>query len=126
MFGAPLSVGIPARSIASLRCGGTTRVANLVHVAVLWVCLQYAGDLLSQVPMPALAGVTAYIGICLLDWGTWRRLALMKRAEAAAFLVTVLSVLLVNAVAAVAIGYAVHLVCEKRRSLRILQPATAS
>src|ERR1035441_1363986 len=35
VFGAPLSVGIPARSLAVVRCGGTTRVANLVHAAVL-------------------------------------------------------------------------------------------
>ena len=41
MFGAPLSVGIPARSLAVVRCGGTTRVANLVHAvllgAILWL-----------------------------------------------------------------------------------------
>ena len=126
MFGAPLSVGIPARSIASVRCGGRTRVANIIHASVLWMVLYFGGDLLSQVPLAALAGVTVYIGICLLDWGTWRRLKLMKRSEAAAFLVTVVSVLMVNAVAAVAIGCAVHLALQKRRSLRILQPATAS
>lgn len=126
MFGAPLSVGIPARSIASLRCGGTTRIANLMHALALWACLQFGGGFLARIPMAVLAGVTVYIGICLLDWGTWRRLKLMRRSEAAAFLVTVLSVLVVNAVAAVAIGYAVHLAAEKRRSFRIWQPATAS
>ena len=35
MFGAPLSVGIPARSLAVVRCGGTTRVANLLHAVFL-------------------------------------------------------------------------------------------
>ena len=34
MFGAPLSVGIPARSLAVVRCGGTTAVADLVHAVV--------------------------------------------------------------------------------------------
>lgn len=126
IFGAPLSVGIPARSIASVRCGGTTRLSNLVHAAVLWACLQFGGGWLSKIPMAALAGVTAYIGLCLLDWGTWRRLKRMKRAESAAFLAAALSVLLVNAVAAVAIGYAIHLACDKRTSSRTLEPATAS
>lgn len=126
MFGAPLSVGIPARSIASVRCGGTTRLSNIIHAIVLWFCLQFGGDLVAQVPMPALAGVTAYIGICLLDWSTWRRLRVMRKSEATAFLATAASVLLVNAVAAVAIGYAIHAASEKRRALRVLQPATAS
>ncbi len=31
MFGAPLSVGIPARSLANVRCGGTTRFSNILH-----------------------------------------------------------------------------------------------
>ena len=35
VFGAPLSVGIPARSLANLRCGGTTRLSNLLHAVFL-------------------------------------------------------------------------------------------
>src|SRR5262249_21972965 len=35
IFGAPLSVGIPARSLAVVRCGGSTRVANLLHAIFL-------------------------------------------------------------------------------------------
>ncbi len=35
MFGAPLSVGIPARSLAVVRCGGTTRISNLLHAVFL-------------------------------------------------------------------------------------------
>ena len=31
MFGAPLSVGIPARSLANVRCGGSTRLSNVIH-----------------------------------------------------------------------------------------------
>ena len=31
IFGAPLSVGIPARSLANVRCGGVTRISNVIH-----------------------------------------------------------------------------------------------
>ena len=31
VFAAPMSVGIPARSLASVRCGGTTRLSNIFH-----------------------------------------------------------------------------------------------
>ena len=35
VFGAPMSVGIPARSLANVRCGGTTRLSNLLHAVFL-------------------------------------------------------------------------------------------
>ncbi len=111
MFGAPLSVGIPARSLAVVRCGGTTRIANLLHAAFLVGILWVGSGVVGHVPLPALAGVTAWMGLCLLDWSTWRRLPKMSLPDAAAFLVTAISVLAVNAVLAVALGcsiYAVH------------------
>ncbi len=35
VFGAPMSVGIPARSLANVRCGGTTRLSNFLHAVFL-------------------------------------------------------------------------------------------
>jgi sulfate permease, SulP family len=104
MFGAPLSVGIPARSLAVVRCGGTTRMANLLHAVFLALMLWLGAGAIAHIPVPALAGVTAWMGICLLDWSAWRRLPKMARVDAAAFLVTAISVLVVNAVLAVALG----------------------
>jgi SulP family sulfate permease len=108
MFGAPLSVGIPARSLAVVRCGGTTGLANLVHAVVLGAILWLGSGVVSHIPLPALAGVTAWMGLCLLDWSAWRRLPKMSRVDAAAFLATAVSVLAVNAVLAVAIGCSVY------------------
>jgi SulP family sulfate permease len=109
MFGAPLSVGIPARSLAVVRCGGSTRLSNLLHAVFLGAILWLGSGIVSHIPMPALAGVTAWMGLCLLDWSAWHRLPKMSRADAAAFLATAASVLLVNAVIAVAIGCSVYL-----------------
>ena len=110
MFGAPMSVGIPARSLAVVRCGGSTRLANLFHAAFLAAILWFGAGFASHVPMPALAGVTAWMGLCLLDWSAWRRLPKMKRVDAAAFLATAASVLAVNAVLAVAIGCSLYVI----------------
>ncbi len=109
LFGAPMSVGIPARSLAAVRCGATTRLSNLAHAGVLVACLTWGANYVSHIPVTALAGVTAYVGICLLEWGTWRRLAKMRRADASAFLLTASLTLMVNAIAAVAAGCAVYL-----------------
>jgi SulP family sulfate permease len=108
MFGAPLNVGIPARSLASIRCGGTTRMSNLFHAGFLALVLGLGSGVLAHIPLAALAGVTAWMGFCLLDWSAWRRIPKMRRADASAFLLTAVLVLAVNAVVAVAAGCLVY------------------
>ena len=104
IFAAPMSVGIPARSLASVRCGATTRMSNLLHAVFILAFIGLGGKYISHIPIPALAGVTAYIGICLLEWGTWRRLPKMSTVDVLGFLTTAAATLVVNAVLAVAIG----------------------
>lgn len=108
IFAAPMSVGIPARSLANVRCGGTSRVSNLIHAGWLLLFLGLGSEMVSHIPLPALAGVTAYVGIMLLEWGTWRRLRVMTPVDSAAFLLTTLATLLMNAVAAVALGCSLY------------------
>jgi SulP family sulfate permease len=111
LFGAPLSVGIPARSLAVVRCGGTTSVSNFFHAVFLLAILWLGSGFVAHIPIPALAGVTAWMGLCLLDWSAWRRLGKMTKVDAAAFLVTAAGVLTLNPVLAVAIGcllYGMH------------------
>ncbi len=109
IFAAPMSVGIPARSLASVRCGAVTRMSNVFHGLFILAFLILGNNYISHIPIPALAGVTAYIGICLLEWSTWRRLHKMGRVDAAAFLVTAAAVLAMNAVLAVGLGCALYL-----------------
>jgi SulP family sulfate permease len=110
MFGAPLSVGIPARSLAIVRCGGSTALSNIFHAAILIAILRFGGGVIARIPLAALAGVTAWMGLCLLDWSTWRRLKKMTRIDAAAFLATALGVVTVNAVLAVIVGCSLYIV----------------
>jgi SulP family sulfate permease len=84
-------------------------MSNLFHAAFILGFIALGADYISHVPIPALAGVTAYIGICLLEWSTWRRLNRMRRVDALAFLSTAIAVLMVNAVLAVAIGCSFYL-----------------
>src|ERR1700693_4340800 len=50
MFAAPLSVGIPARSLAVVRCGGTTRLANLLHAFFLFGFLWLGAGFVAHIP----------------------------------------------------------------------------
>ena len=108
MFGAPMSVGIPARSLASVRCGATTRLSNLAHAAILLALVALGSGVIARVPTAALAAVTAWVGIGLLEWSTWKRLPKMRRLDAAAFLTTAVGVLTMNAVVAVALGCSLY------------------
>jgi len=109
LFGAPLSVGIPARSVAAIKCGATTRLSNLLHAAFLCTFLWFGAGLVARVPLAALAGVTAWMGFNLLDWSTWHRLPRMRLIDSAAFLLTMAGVLAVsNAIYAVAAGCALY------------------
>ena len=109
VFGVPMSVGIPARSLANVRCGGTTRLSGLFHAFILLGLIQFGSGAMSLLPLSALAGVTAYVGLGLMEWSTWRRLPRMRRVDAAAFLATAGGVVASNAVAAVTIGCSLYL-----------------
>jgi len=121
VFGAPLSVGIPARSLANVRCGGTTRLSNFLHGLFLLGLLRFGSGVIARIPLAALAGVTAYVGLGLLEWSTWRRLHRMRRLDALAFLGTAAAVLTTNAVAAVAIGCSLYLIHHLLSKLAALQ-----
>ena len=116
IFGAPMSVGIPARSLAAVRCGGTTRMSNLLHAVFLFAFVKLGSGYLAHIPLAALGGVTAWMGACLLDWSAWRRLAKMRLLDASAFMATAVAVVALNAVAAVLIGCSLYLLSYLKRT----------
>ncbi len=119
IFGAPMSVGIPARSVANVRCGGTTRLSNLLHALFLFLLVSLGSGALAHIPLAALGGVTAWMGLNLLDVSAWKRLPKMRLMDASAFLVTAVGVLVVNAVAAVLAGCAFYIYLAAQRQYRI-------
>jgi len=108
-FAAPTSVGIPARSVANVQCGATTKVSNAIHGALLWGMMTWGALLIAHVPLAALAGVTAWMGFRLLDWSAWKRLPNMRPVDALAFLATAAAVVFEDAVRAILIGCSLHI-----------------
>jgi sulfate permease, SulP family len=125
VFAAPMSVGIPARSLANVRCGGTTRLSNFLHALFLLGLLQLGAGLIARIPLAALAGVTTFVGLGLLEWSTWRRLHRMRRLDATAFLATAFAVVTTNAVAAVAIGCSLYALRHLAGKLELRQRVPA-
>jgi len=82
----------------------------LLHAAFLFALVKLGSGMLAHIPLAALAGVTAWMGLCLLDVSTWRRLHKMRLVDAGTFLATAVGVLVVNAVAAVLAGCALYVI----------------
>ena len=97
-----------------LRHGTRAALTNIMGVQTGMVIvigiLAVGAGFVANIPIPAIAGVSAWMGLCLLDWSAWRRLPKMRRVDAVAFLATALAVLCVNAVLAVAIGCSLYAV----------------
>jgi SulP family sulfate permease len=108
-FAAPTSVGIPARSVANVQCGATTKISNVIHGALLWGMMTWGALFIAHVPLAALAGVTAWMGFRLLDWSAWKRLPNMRPVDALAFLATAAAVIFEDAVRAILIGCSLHI-----------------
>jgi SulP family sulfate permease len=110
VFAAPMSVGIPARSLANVQCGGTTRLSNLFHAGFLLLFLTAGATLIAHTPLAALAGATAWMGLRLMEWSTWKRLPKMRKTDALGFITTALLTIFSNAVLAVAVGCSFYVI----------------
>jgi SulP family sulfate permease len=74
------------------------------HSAVLLMFLLPLRGLISHIPVPALAAVTAAVGLQLISLQRFRSLKLMVRTDAALFLLTFGLVVLDDLIAAVGVG----------------------
>jgi MFS superfamily sulfate permease-like transporter len=82
-------------------------------------------DYIAVIPKAALTGVTAYVGLCLLEWRTWKRLPRMRKLDASAFLATALAVQMVNAVAAALLGCSFYFLASLMHKLAELERHSA-
>jgi SulP family sulfate permease len=92
----------------------TTCLANLLHGFILAATRWLGSGALSHIPTPALAGVTAWMGLSLVDWSIWRRLVKMNLADASAYVATAASVLFVNAALSVVVGCSIYVLASGR------------
>src|SRR5690606_364351 len=56
LFGGMPATGAIARTAVNVRSGARTRVSSIVHAAVLLLVVLFAGGLVSEIPLSALAG----------------------------------------------------------------------
>nr|WP_254552734.1 SulP family inorganic anion transporter [Kitasatospora sp. MMS16-BH015] len=104
LFGGVAATGAIARTAVNVRSGAVSRLAALVHAALLAVVVFAAAPLVAGIPLAALAGVLIATAVRMVEVGSLRALARSGRGEAAIMLLTAGATLAFDLVTAVLVG----------------------
>ncbi|MGK4580210.1 SulP family inorganic anion transporter [Kitasatospora sp. HPMI-4] len=104
LFGGVAATGAIARTAVNVRSGAASRLAALVHAAVLAVIVFAAAPLVAGIPLAALAGVLIATAVRMVEVGSLRALARSGRGEAAVMALTAAATLAFDLVTAVIVG----------------------
>ncbi|MGI5254166.1 SulP family inorganic anion transporter [Actinacidiphila glaucinigra] len=107
LFGGVPATGAIARTAVNVRTGASSRLAALVHAAVLAVIVFAAAPLVSEIPLAALAGVLIATAIRMVEVGSLRAMVRATRADAVVLILTAVATLALDLVYAVIIGLVV-------------------
>ncbi|MEU9390131.1 SulP family inorganic anion transporter [Streptomyces sp. NPDC048324] len=107
LFGGVPATGAIARTAVNVRTGASSRLASLVHAAVLALIVLAAAPLVSRIPLAALAGVLLATAIHMVEVGSLRAMARATRSDALILVLTAVATLALDLVYAVIIGLVV-------------------
>ncbi|MFI6547219.1 SulP family inorganic anion transporter [Streptomyces prunicolor] len=107
LFGGVPATGAIARTAVNVRTGASSRLASLVHAAVLAVIVFAASPLVSKIPLAALAGVLLATAVRMVEVGSLRAMAKATRSDGVILVLTAVATLALDLVYAVIIGLAV-------------------
>ena len=110
VIGAMPITGVIVRSSANVEFGGKTRVSTILHGIWLVLFLFMFKDLLAYIPTSALAAILVYTGYKLFDIGAFRKFNEFGRFEVFIYAVTIVSIVTINLLYGVLIGYVCALI----------------
>lgn len=118
LFGGMPATGAIARTAVNVRAGARTRLASIVHAGVLVLVVLFAGGLVGQIPLAALAGVLMVTAARMVEVHNVRAVLLATRSDALVLTVTAVATIVFDLIVAVQIGIAVAAVLALRHVAR--------
>lgn len=106
LFGGMPATGAIARTAVNVRSGARSRLAAIVHALLLLLVVLVAADIVSVIPLAALAGVLMVTAARMVSLATIRRVVHAGRSSAVIFLVTAFVTVAFDLIVAVGIGIA--------------------
>lgn len=122
----PLFGGVPAtaaiaRTAVNVRAGARSRLASLSHAAALLLFVVVAAPLVGAIPLAALGGVLLATTVQMVQLGAIRSILRSSRSDSIVLIATFVVTVLVDLVAAVALGLALAGVFALRAVARSAQ-----
>jgi SulP family sulfate permease len=118
LFGGMPATGAIARTAVNVRAGARTRFASVVHAMVLVVVVFAGGDVISRVPLAALAGVLMVTAMRMVDLQNVRAVVRSTRSDALVLALTAIATIAFDLILAVEVGVAVAIVLALRNVAR--------
>ena len=115
LFGGIPATGAIARTSVNIRAGGRTRLASIVHAAVLLLIVLVAAGPVSRIPLAALGGVLFVTAVRMVDLKTMRSILRSTKSDAFGFVITALITISFDLIVAVGIGVVVAAVFALRK-----------
>lgn len=109
LIGAIPITGVIVRSSANVEFGGRTKGATIMHGMWLVIFLFLASSLLEFIPTSALAAILVYTGYKLVDVKVTKKMVEFGKSEVFIYFVTIVSIVTINLLYGVLIGYALSL-----------------
>ena len=107
LFGGMPATGAIARTAVNVRAGARTRVSAMVHALVLVGVVYLGHDLVSKIPLAALAGVLMVTAVRMVEIHNVRAVVRATKSDAIVFALTATATIAFDLIVAVELGIAV-------------------
>ncbi|GAA1576629.1 SulP family inorganic anion transporter [Kribbella sancticallisti] len=104
LFGGVPATGAIARTAVNVRSGAGSRLAALVHAALLALIVYTAAPLVGRIPLAALAGVLLATAVRMVEVGSVRAMTRATGSDAVVLALTAVATLALDLVKAVILG----------------------
>ena len=112
MLGGLSVVTVIARSSVNVSNGAKTRSANFFHGALILVFVLFLREVLTQIPLPALAAILVFTGYKLLNPSQFRKIAQIGLEQLFLFFFTLFATLVYGLIMGIVLGMAATLVIQ--------------
>lgn len=109
LIGAMPITGVIVRSSANIEFGGRTKASTIMHGVWIAAFLFLFSEVLSFIPRSALAAILVYTGFKLIDFKATKKFFEFNKFEAVIYLATIGSIVTINLLYGVLIGYGLSL-----------------
>ncbi|OWY61049.1 sodium-independent anion transporter, partial [cyanobacterium TDX16] len=122
LFGGMPATGAIARTAVNARAGARSRLAAIVHSAVLLLVVLVGSGLVAEIPLAALAGVLMVTAVRMVEVANVRSVLRATRQDATVLVLTAAATIAFDLIVAIALGMAVAAVLALRSMAQTSRP----